>query len=597
MILKKFAVLALSAAIFVLAAFGFAEAALKDGSYKATARGIDGIVTVEVTFANDKIADIKILDDNETAGVGDKALEIVRKRLIENQSLAVEGVSGATVSSNAIRTAVADAIKQAGGDASEWRNRKIERVKENAEYNYDIVVVGAGLAGLTAALTAEQQGAKVALLEKQGIVGGTSIFSSGTFLAAETEETIPEVVKAWLARNTMQDANKVDVALVESLLKVSPAVVKMYKDLGVEFRYTNYAAAPLPSERAKKNAETIKMADVSAHSKGGEALITALEAQLLKDGVDIYLNTPATGLIVNDSGTVTGVVSETDKTGTKKFNAKVVILCTGDYARNNQLNAELAPETVGEYTATAKSNTGDGLKMALELGAGLHAYQESMSGNFHADPFDMPVVGQPNNPFPFSVLLVDRKGNRKVSEAAGPHAQQVFFIYEDEPDHAWAIMDQDIADKFLNLEKYLAQTQSGHPFIKAFKADSIEELAKLINIDPEVLAKTVADYNALCESGKDTQFGKPEKYLKPLNSGAYYAVKEYDMTRGNYGGILTNADFQVVKSDGSVIPGLYAAGLISSGSYFGDFYPGREALSLCAHGGYIAAMNALKAVK
>ena len=397
----------------------------------------------------------------------------------------------------------------------------------------------------------------------------------------------------------MQEANKVDLELVKNLLKVSPTVLKMYNEVGVNFNYDpkTYTASPVPSEKAVQNAKTIKMVDVKVNPKGGEALIASLAERLVKDGVDLYLDTPATAFLTDESGAVTGVVSESEKRGTKKFHAKAVILCTGDYARNNELNAQLAPETVGEYTSTAKSNTGDGLKMAVKLGAGLHPYQESLSGNFNADPFDMPVVGQPNNQFPFSVLLVDRNGKRRVSEAAGIHAQQVYFIYEDEPDHAWAVMDQDIADKFLNLEKYLEQTKSGHPFIKAFKADSIEELAKLIEMNPEVLAKTVADYNVLCEAGKDTEFGKAEKYLNPISEGPYYAVKEYDMTRGNYGGILTNADFQVVTAEGTPIQGLFATGIISSGSYFGDYYPGREALSLCAHGGYIAGINAAKVAK
>ena len=133
--------------------------------------------------------------------------------------------------------------------------------------------------------------------------------------------------------------------------------------------------------------------------------------------------------------------------------------------------------------------------------------------------------------------------------------------------------------------------------IQAFKADSIEALAEQIGIDPATLAKTVEDYNALCEAGEDTQFGKDAQYLNPINDGTYYAVKEYDMTRGNYGGILTNDRFEVITDAGEAIPGLYAAGIISSGDYFGDYYPGREALSLCAHGGYITGQNAAEAAK
>ena len=589
--------LCLALALPVFGAMG--EGVLTDGTYQSSAQGMDGTVSISVTVEGGVITAIDVLDDNETAGVGDKALEIIPGRVIENQSLAVDSVAGATISSAAIKAAIADAITQAGGDAAEWRKREVAIDKVDAEYEYDVVVVGAGLAGLTAALSAEQAGAKVALLEKQGIVGGTSIFSSGNFLAAGTDELIPDVVKAWDKRNKLQEVNKVNIELVEKLLAVSPTVLQMYNDVGVEFTYNDesYTASPVPSEKANKNAETIHMVNVNVKSKGGEALIASLAKRLEADGVDVYLSTPATSLLTDESGAVTGVVSENEKTGTKTFKAKAVILCTGDYARDNELNAELAPETVGEYTATAVSNKGDGLRMAREAGAGVHAYQESLSGNFNADPYDMPVVGQPNNQFPFTILLVDRNGERKVSEAAGPHDQQVFFIYEDEPDHAWAIMDQDVADTFLNLETYLEKTESGSTFIQAFKADSIEALAEQIGLDPTVLAKTVEDYNALCEAGEDTQFGKDAQYLNPINDGTYYAVKEYDMTRGNYGGILTNDRFEVVTDAGEAIPGLYAAGIISSGDYFGDYYPGREALSLCAHGGYIAGQNAAGAAK
>ncbi len=561
--MKKFLAILLCLLLALPATGAWAENnMMADGTYTASAQGMDGPVDIELTVKDNEITEITVVEDNETAGVGVKALEIIPAQVVETQSLAVDSVSGATISSAAIKAAIADAITQAGGDAAEWRGRTIETVK--------------GLAGLTTAVSAENAGAKVALLEKQGIVGGTSVFSSGNFLAAGTEELIPDVVKAWDARNKLQEVNKVNIELVENLLSVSPAVLQMYNDIGVDFNYddSTFTASPVPSERAVKNASTIEMVDTGVKAKGCEALIASIVDRLEADGVDIYLNTAATSLITDDDGNVTGVVCENEKTGTKTFHAKAVVLCTGDYARNNDLNAELAPETVGEFTATAASNKG-----------------------FNADPFDMPVVGQPNNQFPYSILLVDREGQRRVSEAKGPHDQQVFFIYEDEPDHGWAIMDQDIADTFLNLDTYLEKTEAGNPFIKAYKADTIEELAELIGIAPDALAKTVADYNTLCEAGEDTQFNKDAKYLNPITEGPFYAVKEYDMTRGNYGGILTNADFQVITEAGEPIPGLFATGIISSGDYFGDYYPGREALSLCAHGGYIAGNNAAEFAK
>ena len=157
--------LCLALALPVFGAMG--EGTLTDGTYESSAQGMDGTVSISVTVEGGAIATIEVLEDNETAGVGDKALEIIPGCVIENQSLAVDSVAGANISSAAIKVAIADAITQAGGDAAEWRKREVAVDKADAEYEYDVVVVGAGLAGLTAALSAELAGAKVALLEKQ----------------------------------------------------------------------------------------------------------------------------------------------------------------------------------------------------------------------------------------------------------------------------------------------------------------------------------------------------------------------------------------------------------------------------------------------
>ena len=591
---KKTAAVLIFSLLFVLVSGIMAHAAdLPDGSYQGKANGIEGEISIEISVQDGAITDISVLEDNETAGVGEKALKLIAEDVVATQSLGVDSVAGATISSAAMKAAIADAITAAGGDAGEWKKREIpvEAVDETLEY--DIVVVGAGLTGLTAALTAEENGARVALLEKQGIVGGTSIFSSGNFLAASTEELKEPVAENWNKRNKIQEINQVNMDKVKSLLDVSPEVIAMYEALGAEFTYDEetFTFCPTPSEKSLENCAVIEMADAPVKNKGCESLISCIESKLLADGVDIFMNTRATQLVQEEDGTVTGVIAESKK-GTKTFTAKSVILATGDYARNNDINAQIAPETVGEYTATAVGNTGDGLTMTLDAGAVLHAYQESLSGNFNADPYDMPVVGQPNNQFPFSIVLVDRDGLRKVSEAAGPHDQQVFFIHEDDLDYAWAVMDQEIADRFLNIDTYLEKTEAGNPFIVAYKADSIEALAEQMGVDADALSETIAHYNELCAAGEDADFGKDPSYLSAIDDGTYYAVKEYDMTRGNYGGILTSDSFEVVDADGAPIPGLYAAGLISSGDYFGDYYPGREALSLDAHAGYIAGLAA-----
>ena len=563
-------------------------------TYASTVTGMGGEITIEVTFNQDTIQDINILSDNETAGVGDKALELMCNKVLTTQSISVDTVSGATISSTAFLSAVKETIKQA--NLEEHFKNKTDSESTTSTYSienhdYDVVVVGSGIAGLCAGLKAQESGANVAIIEKLGIVGGTSIYSSGIFLVAENSNEYETVVNTWLSRNKIQERNEVDKTLVSNMLSVGPDLMEMIKDANVTYEMKNDVYFyPNPSQKAIQNANQIHLASHETKQKGGELLISRLHEAFTSLGGTIYLDTPATSLI-EENGEIKGVVSKTD-TIEKVFNAKAVILATGDYAQNEEMTAEICNIASNNYTATAIGNTGDGITMALEVGAILDDFQESMSGIFAPDPYDMPVVGQPYNSYPYESILVNSKGERKVSETAGTHDQMIYFVEDGTADYAWVIMDQEIANNFINLEEYLNRCASGDKVIQAYKEDSIEKLANDISIDPEVLQNTIDEYNKMCMNGKDTDFNKDAQYLSAIDDGTYYAIKEYNCTRGNYGGILTNQNGEVIKEDNSTIKGLYAAGIISSGAYFGDYYPGCEALSLGAHMGYITGLNA-----
>ena len=569
------------------------SASLTDGTYTATAKGMDGDITAEVVIKDGKITAINYTEQDETAGVGDKGIKLMAESIIEHQSLAVDAISGATVSSSAVRMLVSDAIEQAGGDISEWKNREVSVEAKDETLDCDVVVVGAGIAGLAAAQKASREGANVIVVEKLAFGGGTSIFSSGSFIAADTAEAVPELVEKWVKRNKITERNPLDMDKINTACAVSPDVLELLTAANVDYKLNEEGTmVPAASEQAKKNAENIQLATAKVKVKGGQALVNQLEDNLVENGVPIYFNTKATKLITDAENHVTGVICES-KTGTKTINAKAVVLACGDYAWNDELTAELAPDALHNFTSTAVSNTGDGINMAVEVGAVKSAFGESMSGCFAPDPYDMPVVGQPNNSYPFECLLLDNKGNRPVSEALGVHDQMIYFINEGEADYGWVVMDQEIADKFLKLDEYLERTSEGS-VIQAYKEDSIEALAKDMNLDPETVQATVDQYNKLCEAGEDTDHGKDAQYLSAIDEGPFYAVKEYDLTRGNYGGIETNLAGEVTDKDGNAIPGLYAAGIISSAGFFGDYYPGREALGVGAYMGFISGENAAK---
>ena len=567
-----------------------ASASMTPGTYTATAHGMDGDVTVAVTVDESAITNIEIVDENETDSVGDKALGIVADEITENQSLAVDSVAGATISSAAMKTAVADALGQAGADAGEWKKREVAVETKDETFDYDVVVVGAGYAGIQSAFKAMQDGAKVALLEKQGIVGGTSIFSSGAYVAAFTEDEVDDKVQVWLDRNT-QEVNTIDVDKLTTAMSNAPEIIQNYSDMGIQgktFMETGWGIDA--TEKAQKNAASIKLATAEVHPKGGTNLIDTLVQKLQDGGVDIYLNTPASRLLTKDNAVV-GVECDT-KTGVKTFNAKAVVMATGTYARNAELCRQLDPSAEKNFTAASAGDTGEGIQMAVDAGAQFYPYQHKMSGIFAPDPYDMPVVGQPYNSYPYECLLVNSSAERPVKEDAGTHFQMEYFIEQDGPDYGWVVMDQNVADKFLNLDKHLKATEDGSTYIEAHKAGSVAELAKDMGVDADKLQATIDEYNKMCEAGEDTDLGKDPQYLTALTGDTWYAVKEYDMTRGEYGGIVTDDKAEVTDVDGNAIPGLYAAGLISSGDLIGDFYPGMEALGVCSYMGWISGREA-----
>lgn len=568
------------------------EPGMTAGTYTAKANGMDGEITIAVTVSETAIEKIEIVDDNETAGVGDRALRLIADQVTASQSLGVDNVAGATISSAAMKKALEDALTQAGGEVAAWQNKPVVSAEVQDEYDYDVVVVGSGIAGLSAAAAAQKDGAKVAVLEKLGIPGGTSIFSSGAFLATGSADGVEAMAKTWIAKNKIQDRNAVDEELIGAMAQVSPDVIAMMEETGTEFSMMKEIYFfPKASEKAIKNASAIQLASATPTQKGGQALINGMEDYLMNAGVDFYMNTPATSLVLDENGQVTGVRSESSSK-TRTFNAKAIILATGDYAQNAEMTQQLCPDAAHNYTATAIGNTGDGITMALEAGAVLDEFQESMSGIFAPDPYAMPVVGQPNNSYPYECLLLNAEGQRPISETAGTHDQMIYFIVEGEPDYGWVIMDQEIADQFLNLDEYLAKTAENNPVIQAYKADSIEALAAQMGMEVSTLQASIDRYNQMCAAKEDTDCGKEAEYLSPIDDGTYYAVKEYDLTRGNYGGIVTNDKAEVVNAQGQAIAGLYAAGILSSGAFFGDYYPGGEALGVGAYMGYIAGRQA-----
>ncbi|MGI6215255.1 MAG: FAD-dependent oxidoreductase [Christensenellales bacterium] len=569
----------------------------KEGEYFGEANGTGGPVKVKVTLSSNKIESIEVVDDNESAGIGEQVFEILPNQIVASQSLGVDSISGATITSAALKAAVANALKEAGADVEKLKNVEVPSTIEDGEYSYDVVIAGGGLAGLMAALEAAQKGVSVALVEKTGVLGGTSIFASGNLLAATEEKYQKPMYEMWHMRSASQEKNPIDDERLNYLIERSPEAMDLLMNkAGVEFNITiedigSQTFRAKPDEKSIKNAEAMSLPSKTPNKKGAALMMEKLAAAVKAAGVDIFMNTPATELIQKD-GTVCGLISKTEKYGTKVFNAKAVVLATGDYAKNDEMTDELAPQASGEYSATAIGNTGDGHKMAVAAGGYYYDFQESMSGNFQADPFDLHYVGDPSNNYPFEALLVNWDGERRYAEDGGSHPQKFQFVDETRLNSAWCIMDEPIAQRFNRLEELLEATENGSKIIKVYKEDSIEALAQKAGLPVDNVVASVKRYNEMVAQGKDTDFGKDPDLLEAIDEAPFYIAMLYDATRGNYGGIATDKQGRVITKENNAIPGLFAGGIISSGPYIGDFYPGRQAIAVAVHMGFISGESA-----
>lgn len=265
-------------------------ASYQAGTYTGVGTGMDGAITLDVTFSDSAITNIQIKEQNETAGICEWAYNTLLPEIVGYQSLAVDSVAGATITSAGIKSAVADAVAQAGGDTDALRRAEVPSKAEDAEYEYDVVVVGGGLSGLMSAIRAAKSGANVALIEKTGVLGGSSVTASGIFACAETEEHIQPMYDAWMKKNENNIRNAVEEDMLQALCEVSPNVVADLREDGVEFTISTSESTgsqtifSTASEEAITNAATIQLATAEVVDTDGIAIAGLYAGGILSSG-------------------------------------------------------------------------------------------------------------------------------------------------------------------------------------------------------------------------------------------------------------------------------------------------------------------------
>lgn len=608
----------------------------KAGTYTASANGKNGEVKVEAVFTGDKIQSVKILEHKETEGIADAPVKNIPEKIVSDQSLAVDTVSGATITSQAILTAVEDCVKQAGGDVDSLKTAKVSATSEKVEeVSYDVVVVGAGAAGSSAALAASEGTDSVLLLEKTASPMGAGTLAGGMFAAESSlqKEAGKTVDKNWLFDEYMKaSAGYMNSVLVRTIIDESSETVDWLIENGMQLNLVDAGSG-------FSFANVGRPSTLHGYNEGGMAAITKLIKEFEGNNGTVMFSTPASELITDASGNVTGVIATKEDGSKLKVNAKAVIIATGGFGGNQEMLKEQFGDkyTIGEVA----SCTGDGIKMAWSAGAAeygtatAHYFWETFTGEeFGA------LIGAVGEDF-FSLtdftfyphLRVNKLGQRYCDETTvtdfATHGAQVHM----QPNQTeYLVLDtgilEQIAEKgYVSVEDHFGSFKGNRNFYMefnepndtdqliekentpkdytsllesalstgvVFKGNTLEELAQNMGIDTDTFAASVEQSNAAIKSGKDDMFYSDTNRLIPVQKGPYYAVKYVARNLSTLGGVAINEKIEAVNENGAAIPGLYVAGADAGGMY-GKSYVNFEGgtLGFAYTSGRLAGQNAI----
>ena len=570
------------AMVLCMAAYGAAPVQAENanlftpGTYTGVGAGKNGDITVEVTFSAEKIERITVVSHSETPSLSDAAIANIPTQIVEFQSLGVDAVSGATYTSNGIVEAVADAVKQAGGDVEALKNVQVasgEHVEE--ELTTDVVVVGGGGAGMSAAVRLAELGQQVILFEKASFLGGAISVSGGnqvimgSQLQADNgveDDSVESMVADFEANGAGKNNEEILTLFAEN---VGAATDWLVASCGIEFDAGLHQLGEYSHNREL------------AYTGGGAGFAERMRKAVERSGAAVYLSTKVESLLVED-GAVVGVKAvSTDGTKEYTVHAANVVLATGGYGNNKDM---LTDEMKSALYYGPSTSTGDGIRMAeavnaqtanmeygkrypngIEVDTGIA--KSTIAGN---------IVG-----WTMSAILVNADGNRVVNEKASNRTileeelQQpggmLYLLLDSETFEVWKTKLAPAGISEGDIEKYLAANGTTTPVFA--HGETLEEAAAAAGVNAENLAATVEKYNSFVEKGEDADFGRNASYLTmKIGAGPYYLIEQKPRFATTMGGLVVNTNMQVLNQEGSAISGLYAAGE-TCGQVMGDDSP------------------------
>ena len=566
------------------------------GDFTGTAKGFGGDVSVTLTLTDSVITGCTAEGKDETQGVGSQAIAKMPGEIAESGSIAVDGVSGATATSTAIKEAAAAALTAAGLNPDDYKTAvENNATAEDSTVDADVVVVGAGGAGMTAAITAAAEGKSVVILESQSMVGGNSVRATGGMNAGKTvyqdenefgesagvektlktaaekyadNETITALAKTvseqWAAYqanptgyfdsvelmelDTMIGGKGInDPELVETLCANSADAIDWLDEHGITLHnVSSFGGASVKRIHRPVNAEG-KTVSV------GSYMIPLLQENCEKAGVKMMLDTTATEILTDANGAAVGVKATGASGETVTVNAKAVVLASGGFGANLDMVVKYKPELKGFMTTNAPGIQGQGIEMAQAIGAAtVDMDQIQIHPTVEANTAALITEGLRGD----GAILINEEGQRFIDEVGTRDVVSAAEIAQT-GSYSWLVVDQAMADASSVIQGYI---KKGYTVTGA----TYEELGKAMGVDAAAFAETMEKWNGYVEAKNDPDFGRTS-FANPLNTAPYYAVKVTAGVHHTMGGLKINANTEVLNEKGEVIPGLFAAGEVTGG--------------------------------
>ena len=566
------------------------------GDFTGTAKGFGGDVSVTLTLTDGAITGCTAEGKDETEGVGSQAIAKMPGEIAESGSIAVDGVSGATVTSTAIKEAAAAALTAAGLNPDDYKTAvENNAAAEDSTVEADVVVVGAGGAGMTAAITAAAEGKSVVILESQSMVGGNSVRATGGMNAGKTvyqdenefgesagvektlktaaekyadNETITALAKTvseqWAAYqanptgyfdsvelmelDTMIGGKGInDPELVETLCANSADAIDWLDEHGITLHnVSSFGGASVKRIHRPVNAEG-KTVSV------GSYMIPLLEENCKKAGVQILLNTTANEILTDANGAAAGIKATGSTGETVTVNAKAVVLTTGGFGANLDMVVKYKPELKGFMTTNAAGIQGQGIEMAQAIGAAtVDMDQIQIHPTVEANTAALITEGLRGD----GAILINEEGQRFIDEVGTRDVVSAAEIAQT-GSYSWLVVDQAMVDASSVIQGYIKKGYT-------VTGETYEELGEAMGVDAAAFAETMEKWNGYVEAKNDPDFGRTS-FANPLNTAPYYAVKVTAGVHHTMGGLKINANTEVLNEKGEVIPGLFAAGEVTGG--------------------------------